>query len=211
MALYEYELYLLREADRGDIAQDLLAAGLLELAEGTALRLPFGVHAEWSESTNRVRTSMPLRILTLALETSEFEDILTREPASFINWLWAVCERASIAYAFMSPGSYAAYYQAGGITAEKVFSQVGELVEKGDIRFVHPLMFFAERAGGGRACAVAREAPIYHVDYKASVGCLLMLIDGDPARGPLEILDPGTAYPRVAKYFGQSSAHAARQ
>jgi hypothetical protein len=201
MALYEYELFLVREADRGEIYQELVALGLMEPAESSMIRLPFNVYADWSESTNRARADTPVQVLAMTLNSGTFEAELRVQPAAFVDWLWSVADRATIAYAFMSAGSYAAYYEAGGISSEMVFHQVGDLVATGEVRFAHPVMFLAERLGNGRACATAREAPLFRVEHRPNVGCLLMLIDGDAQLGPVEILDPGPAYERLSRHF----------
>ena len=97
--------------------------------------------------TNSVHPDYPLRITTLAPDTTQFDQFLKDHAQSFISWLWQIVDETKIAYAFIAPESYAAYYVEGKITSELVFRQVGHLIATGTVEIVHPVMFFAEHLG----------------------------------------------------------------
>jgi hypothetical protein len=200
MSLYEYDLYLIREFDKGKLLDEIINSGLLQLIDCEEASIVGQVNCFFSEVINQEVRSSPLYIVKLELDDVQLEEVLQSNAQIFISWLQQLFKEHDIAYAFIGGGSYAAYYEEGGITSERVFKQVGHLIEMGTVEIVHPVMFFAQRLGHGKICEIAEESP-YQVYKTAGVGCLLLLVSGNIDNNQIEILDPGNIYPRLRDHF----------
>jgi hypothetical protein len=201
MSLYEYNLYLVREAARGEILPAVERPGLVVRTgeeEGVA---GAEIHCYVDEWPLAGGDSAAVRVLRLMLDPDAVEQELHDAPSAFVDWLWDVLAAADAAYAFMGEGGYAEYFTQGRMTIQDVLGQMGALVEHGEVRYVHPLMFFAERLADGALCEVAATAPGYRVTRRAGAGCLLLLTSVNAESGSMEILDPGTAYGRLSRHF----------
>jgi hypothetical protein len=203
MSLYEYDLFLIRELGKGELLNELIGSGLLQPIDDEEASILGQINCFFYEAINQIVPSCPLRIVKLELDDVQLEQVLHSNSQAFISWLQETVRRLDVAYAFIAGGSSSAYYEEGGITSEKIFRQVGYLVETGTVEIVHPVMFFAERIGQGKACELAAGSP-YTVYKMPKVGCLLLFIDGNLEGSPIDILDPGSIYPRLSNYFQQS-------
>ena len=202
MSLYEYDLYLIREFDKGELVSEIVNSGFLQPMDNEEGTIIGQVNCFFSEGINREIPSCPLRIVKLELDDTQFETLLQSNGQAFISWMQDIVKENDIAYAFIGGGAAAAYYEEGRITSEMVFKQVGHLIETGTVEIVHPVMFFSERLGQGKTCNLAKGAP-YTVYEIPGVGCLLLLVSIDNFGNNLEILDPGSIYPRLRDYFRQ--------
>lgn len=200
MALYEYDLYLIRELDRGKLLSEIINSGLLHVIDDDEASILGQINCFFREVINQEVPSCPLRIVKLELDNAQIEQFLQSNGQAFISWLKQLVQEHDIAYAFIGGGSYAAYYEEGGITSEMVFKQVGHLIETGKVEIVHPVMFYSERLGNGKTCTLAKGSP-YSVHEIPRVGCLLLLVNGNLHENQLEILDPGRIYHRLRNYF----------
>lgn len=201
MSLYEYDLYLIREFDQGELLDEIIKAGLLQPIDDEEALILEKISCFFREVINQAVLSCPIRIVKLELDNAQLEEFLQSNAQAFISWLQQLFKQHDIAYAFMGGGSYAAYYEAGGITSEMVFKQVGHLIETGTVEIVHPVMFFAERLGNGKICEIAKKGAPYTVYEIPGVGCILLLLSGSIDSNQIEILDPGNLYPRLRDYF----------
>ncbi len=202
MSLYEYDLYLIRELEKGEILPEIINLGLLQTIDDDEVAILGEINCFFSEVINQIIPSCPLRIVKLELDGVQFEQFIGNSGQVFISWLKEVVKKLDIAYSFIGGGASAAYYKEGGITSEKIFRQIGNLIETGKVEIVHPVMFFSKRIGIGKICDLAKKSP-YTVCEMPRIGCLILLIDGNIQEGKIEILDPGIIYSRLLKSFQQ--------
>jgi hypothetical protein len=188
MGLCAYSIFLVRELGRGPLLADLERLGLVS---GEKM---LGVPLDAQESRNELRASCPLSVVELALADSQFAALLSERPDAFIEWLWLAVSEASVAYAFIPGGGDFPYYEQGRRTDAVTVEQLGELVETGAVRVLHPLMLFAARTG---VCDWASETKSMLVETRAALGCLLILGERDPESGSLDLFEPATLYERV--------------
>lgn len=188
MGLCAYSIFLVRELGRGPLLADLERVGLV--SSGVMLDVPFAAQ----ESRNELRSSCPLSVVELALGDSQFAALLSERPDSFIEWLWLAVSEVGVAYAFIPGGGDFPYYEQGRRTDAVTVEQLGELVETGAVRVVHPLMLFAARTG---VCDWASKTKSMLVEMRAALGCLLILGERDPESASLDLFEPATLYERV--------------
>jgi hypothetical protein len=200
MSLYEYDFYLIREFDRGELLSELINSGFLQIIDEQEASILGQINCFFREVINQEVPSCPLRIVKLELDNNQFEIFLQSNGQAFISWLKQLVQEHNIAYAFIGGGSYAAYYEEGGITSQMVFKQVGHLIETGKIEIIHPVMFFSERLGQGKPCVLAKASP-YTIYEIPKIGCLLLLVNSSINENQIEILDPGKIYFKLRKYF----------
>ena len=205
MALYEYNLFLVREASMGPILPALTVDTILKPVGADSGYLFGRIACDFEESTESSYPPMPVEVVSLYLQDSDVNSMLREAPDQFIDGLWTIAEHTQIAYAFIGAASDAAYFQVGRITSAEVFRQVGRLVASGEVEFVHPAMFFAERLGRGRTCEIAQNAPRYTVTHRPGIGCLLLLMSRLKSGG-IAIEDPGIIYPELIEYFRRATA-----
>jgi hypothetical protein len=210
MALYDYELYLVRHQQPVALATELFDAHLLEPGSDSEAHLPSGGLVDWSDSIHPLPSGGELEVMSMELQPSAIEPILRSNPGAFIDWLWDVAGRTQLLHAFMPSGSDAADAKVGN-TVRQALAQLDELVTGGRIRIAHPLMFFSKVLGDGQICAVAANAPLYTTDIRQDIGCLLLLADGDLRAGPVDMLDPGIMYGRLRQYFETAKPAERRQ
>jgi len=200
MSLYEYDLYLIRELEKGELLPEIINSAFLEAVNDDEALILRQITCFFDEFINQAVSSSPLRVVKLELDNVQFERFLKSYAQEFILWLQEIVEKLDIVYAFLGGGSSSSYYEEGKITSEIIFKQVGYLVENGVVEIVHPVMFFSERIGKGKVCNLAKKSP-YTVCEMPGFGCLLLLIDGSIEDNQIEILDPGSIYPRLRNYF----------
>ncbi len=188
MALYEYSIFLVREQGRGPLLADLERAGLV--GGGVMLDVP----CEADEWRNELHATCPLSVVELTLLRSQFDALLSERSGAFIEWLWCTVSAVGIAYAYIPGGGDIPYYEQGRRTDAVTVEQLGELVETGAVRVLHPLMLFAARTG---ACDWASATKSMLVETRAGLGCLLILGQRDPKNASLDIFEPATLYERV--------------
>lgn len=203
MSLYEYNLYLIRELNAGDLLPEIFDFGDLTQSGDEAVAFD-QLGCMFRESVNKAHPSYPLSIVTLTFDEVQIEEALRSQSQNFVDWLFNLFLKHDIAYAFMGGGSYSAYYEQCNINAEAVFRQLGDLVGKGIIEFIHPLMFFSERIAQGKLCLLPEKTPYFYIRKEQGRGCLLILIAGDIRTG-VEIIDPGSLYPEIKRIFEDKS------
>ncbi|HLO88302.1 MAG TPA: hypothetical protein VK203_25315 [Nostocaceae cyanobacterium] len=204
MSLYEYDLYLIRELDKGTLVNQIIESGFLQPIDEDEAYILGQINCFFREVINREVPSCPLCILKLEIDNNQLEQVLNSKAQLFISWLEAVCKQHDIAYAFIGGGSYAAYYEEARLNSEIVFKQVGHLIESGKLEIIHPVMFFSARIGQGRICNIANNSP-FQIRQSPGVGCLLFLIEGDISSDNIEILDPGNIYNILLNYFKKNN------
>lgn len=210
MALYEYNLFLFREASMGPLLPELKSTGIIGPA-GEDSGYIFGkIRCDFQERRNDSDPSTPLQVVTIWLQDNDVNALLREDPAQLIDGLWKVAEETKIVYAFIGASSDATYFEIGKLTMEQVLSQVGRIVKQGQVEIVHPVMFFAERVGNGRVCAIAKGAPRYTLQTRPGVGCLLMLT-AQMRDGTTTIEEPGVIYPALATYFRNATSGGSEQ
>jgi hypothetical protein len=206
MALFEYDLFLVRGAGGGSLLAEMVAGGDVAVEDESAAQISAGLRCLYAQfPAASGATSMPGR-LRLGFLRHQIEPMLRDDARRFLDWLWAIFERYRLDYAFMGGADvYQDYHSREPVTDQGVTEQLDELLADGTIRIPHPLMLFAERLGGGRACALAESAPHYQVEQKPGVGCLLVLSDGDLEGDSIEILQPGMIYPHLVRHFREAA------
>lgn len=200
MGLYTHSLYLLREAARGSLVDDLRAAGLVAADDG-ASELP-GILGTPSEGTVDALT-----LVEFAPEDGRFDEFLRVRGDELVSWLWTAFEKADVLYAFVPGGGDFKYYEDGVPTDQLTWTQLGELVDTGRVRVVHPLMMFATRLGHGRPCLRARELEWGLKEFREGIGCVIGVVR--PTPGGFELLEPGDMYPSLRRQWEVSFAAAA--
>lgn len=203
MALEEYNLYIVREEDRGEILPNLFAAKLLSTdVEDEAVAFD-SVTCYYAEKLNTAYPLQPVRVVALEFDNDGFEQMLNTNASTFFQWLKEVIYVTNPAYLFMDGGASSAYYAVGKIKSEQVFRQVGHLINAGQIEIIHPLMYFAPRLGDG-LYAVVRQVPYYTIQNIPGAGCLLTLMKSENEQRKVEIMDPGIIYPKLLEHFKQT-------
>jgi len=202
MALFEYDLFLVRGADGGSLLAEMAAGSDLAVEDEGAGHVSAGLrclYAQFPASSGAARAPGMLR---LGFQRHQIEPMLRGDARRFLEWLWTIFERYRLDYAFMGGADvYRDYHSREPVTDQAVTEQLDELLADGTIRFPHPLMLFAERLAGGRACELAGTAPHYRVQRRPGVGCLLVLSDHDLGGDSIEILQPGMIYPHLVRHF----------
>lgn len=200
MSLYEYDLYLIRELEKGELLSEIINSGFLEDVNDDEALILKQVTCFFGEVINQEVSSCPLRIVKLELDSAQLEQLLKSNAQEFILWLQEIIKMLDPAYVFLGGGSSSSYYEVGGITSEIIFKQIGYLIETGVVEIVHPVMFFSKRIGKGEVCDLAKRSP-YAACEIPGLGCLLLLIDNSIEDNQIEILDPGSIYPELRNYF----------
>ena len=62
-------------------------------------------------------------------------------------------------------------------------------------------MFFPADFGDRRFQSMIRTAPYFQIIDKKELGCILALVEGDIFSNKIEIIDPGSRYLDIVKYF----------
>ena len=206
MSLYDYTMYVVREAARGSLFADAQQHAIVRVdasgpgdREGTCI--DGRVRCIVRQSTNTVAPSLPLEVMTLALDDRTLEATLAGDLHEFLSWLWKIADVLQPACFFMTGGSDMNYQAHGKPLRERMFTRLPALITDGEIVGIHPIMFFAERIANGIPCKKASGAPWPSVEYRPGVGCLLLLISGDPSTGAFEIMEPGSMYDGLFAYF----------
>jgi hypothetical protein len=193
MALYTYSLFLLREADRGPFVDDLQRAGLVRTVADEIELL--GLHCTPSIQ----QRPEGVTVLELAPDSDTFERLLRERGDDLVSWLWTAIEEAGLLYAFI-PGGGDFKYDEDGISIDTFqWTQLGELLETGTVRVVHPFMMFAARLA--RPCDRARTLDWGLNECRDGIGCLIGL--ASRTESGFEILEPGTTYPQLRKEWMQ--------
>lgn len=201
MSLYEYDLYLIREFDQGELLDEIIKSGLLKPIDNEEALILEKISCFFREVINQVVPSCPIRIVKLELDDVQLEKFLQYNPQIFISWLEQLFKQHNIAYAFIEDSQYSSYHETEGITSRMVFEQIGHLIEMGTVEIVHPVMFFAERLGNGKVCEMAKKASLYTIYEIPETGCMLLLLRGSIDSNHIEILDPGSIYPILRHNF----------
>lgn len=205
MALYDYDLILIKRFSGQSIINELFKADLIHYLDDTNGIVLEEINISYRENVNRSDPICQYNIVTLALNTGQFEKILKSNAKFFLHWFWKLVKVTNIDYAFITPESYAEYYSAGNITSEVVYNDVYNVLNYGKIKVIHPFMFFADELYNGNMCTVAQNAPYFTVYRKKDIGCLLMFIDGTLESNHIEILDPGEMYADLLRHFTRSN------
>lgn len=192
MGLYTYSLYLLREAERGSLVDDLRAARLVADDTGE-LELP-GILDMPSEGQVG-----GLSLVQFAPEDGRFDAFLRARGGDFVSWLWEAVAKTKVLYAFIPGGGDYKYYEDGVATDQFAWTQLGELVGTGQVRVVHPLMMFAQRLGHGRPHARAKTLDWGLGECRDGIGCVIGLVR--PTQGGFEILEPGDLYSALRRQW----------
>src|SRR6266496_3348872 len=149
MSLYDYSLYVVREAGRGDLFADAVANGVVRVdadlgdgvKDGTCISGRVGcAFGHWRNESEPVT---PIDILEIGLDDRGLEALLRDSPDEFLTWLWQIATRLQPAYIFMPGGGDHPYFEAGESVRQIMFTQLPRLVGRGEIAVVHPVMFFA--------------------------------------------------------------------
>ena len=202
MALYENNLFLSRALAHGPLLPEMFSSGVLQAEDDNTAQVAGQVRCIYREYENREYAAYPLTVVKLALDDPQFERMLQSKAQVFLLWLWHLLEQHNVIYAFMGGGSsYEGYYDKVRITDKIVYPQIGELVAKGTVKFAHPVMFFSNSIADGKICQLAQRAPLYSVETKPGIGCLLVLVRGELNANSIEILQPGLVYPRLKRHF----------
>ena len=199
MALYEYNLFLVRKQTTGSLIAELgRSSNILVEDQDNALVLD-RLNCYYQEAILD-----GIILVQLMFVDSQLEHTLKTRASDFLSWLWKIIEQHKIDYVFMGGGlSYTGYYSSKKITDSDVNGQLRELIDEGVIRYVHPLMFFSENLKGGKLCQIAQNAPFYRIISQPGIGCLLLLADGNINDNSIEILEPGIVYQQLEQYFAQ--------
>lgn len=206
MALYDYNLYIVRELNQGELIPQFLSTGLLQVKDSNEANILGQVDCYFSENINQYSTTRSYYLLVLEFDNEQLEELLNTNGKAFISWLQEVIKQINPAYIFMGGGSYAAYYDVGKISSEKVFTQLDSLIKNGEIAIIHPVMFFSTRLGSGEICSLTGEVPQYQVYNIPERGCLFLLIASNADKTQIEILDPGIIYPELRNFFQQHNS-----
>lgn len=206
MALYDYTMYIVRKSHRGDITSDIFQENILEKLSDDEARILGKVDCYYGESTNSSNHSSILQVFSIEFDDKGIERVLNYDPSSLFDWIRKLIIKTDPDYMFISGGVGSSYYQIGKIRPELVFTQLGELVDKGIVNYTHPVMYFSSRIMDGDICNKSQHAPRYRFEAINDRGCLLMLIQINETGSQAEILDPGIIYPEIQRYFTSKSS-----
>jgi hypothetical protein len=183
MALYQYDLYLVREPRGESLLSELADSGWVQPGDrssGSVLSLG-GAHAFAEQRELRTATGRVLEVLALLIENQDLH-LITRDFDALVTWIQDVARASDLLIAFMPGGPDAAGTTPG---AEEF---VTALLEEGRVIAAHALMWFAVTVASGTLCA-ASGTP-YRKIVASGLGCLFALVDV-AADGSFEILEPG--------------------
>jgi hypothetical protein len=185
MALYSYEIRLIRETALGSLVDDLAGAGLLSLIDSDTVEW-LGFQIGYSQFERPEGVS----VTTLAPDSDLFHRFLHSRGNELIDWFWKALAGAKLLYAFIPSGSDAEYYEASVPVSTYQWTQLRELLETGSVRVVHPFMVFSSRLGDGRPCARAARLGW---ECRQGIGCR----GGVPESSDqgFEIIEMGSMYP----------------
>ncbi len=141
MALYDYDLYLIRESNKGSILADLLKYPMIYIHDDANGVLDKDADFCFKESM----FDNSLIKLAIYFDETMFRRYFEKNGKAFINWLKEFLEDYDILYAFISGGEGSDYYRDNHITAKDVYDQLPELLHDKTIKYVHPLMYFSKR------------------------------------------------------------------
>lgn len=193
MALYTYDLYLLRESARGSFVDDLQRAGLVQLV-GDEIEI-LGLRC----TTSIQQDLGGLTLVHLAPDGDTFERFLAERGHELVAWLWRAMEEVGLLYAFIPSGDDTRTFVDGVRTTELVWTQLPELLATGKVRVAHPFMVFAERVGQGRPCERVKALDWGGVTRsRAGVGCMYAVTTNETERG-FEILEVAGMEPPTTK------------
>src|SRR5882672_10579103 len=160
MALYEYDLYIVREQSRGDLLADAISRGVLRVdgdpSSGKDLDGScFGGRVPCIVRRVQLASDPSLELLNVPLDNDAFVAFLQQTPNELVPALWHIADALDPAYVFMPGGGDIKYFERGEPTDTLTFKQLPRLVYHGEIAVVHPIMYFAERLGNGSVCKKA--------------------------------------------------------
>jgi hypothetical protein len=205
MSLLEYNLYLTRKFADGPILTSLNDKDILHVINSAeALCIFDRVSCVYRESENQLDSRYPIYVLTLALNTRSFEQLLEGHAEEFFSWFWYFVSSIKLEFAFIGGGSYVEYYRVAKTSSLDVFSRLGECISQGKIHVVHPFMFFPATFGDSQLQNTIRSAPYFQIIEKKEIGCILALVEGNIHSNKIEIIDPGVRYPDISEYFKNS-------
>lgn len=185
MALYEYSLYLTRQANGKSLVADLRHHGLIQEVEHSREVLSIsGARAFLREEELILAPGRSESVVSLLVADADI-DMLTANFETFTDWIWRAARSTSVSTIFMPGGSDVDGGWKGSRAELSDF--LASLIVQGRLTVAHAVMFFADFLGDGELCRVDHEA--YSTDVLPGVGCLYMLVDGRAGR--FEILEPG--------------------
>ncbi|HEY7010854.1 MAG TPA: hypothetical protein VH395_18020 [Jatrophihabitantaceae bacterium] len=184
MALYQYDLYLVRERHDVPLFDELARAGLVQPGRGADASVMSlgGTHAFANRVELQLGTGRVLEVAALMIDDQDVR-LMTRDFDAFVAWLDAVARATDLLTAFMPGGPDTA----AGKPGEHEY--LTALFEEGRVTVAHALMWFASDLASGALCA-ATGAP-YRKIVAPGLGCLFALVDV-AADGSFEILEPGS-------------------
>jgi hypothetical protein len=118
--------------------------------------------------------------------------MLRRDGSTFVSWMWSILD-CSVDYAYVPAGGDYPYLENGTRIDDLVVPQLPELISRGVVRYIHPVMMFAERVARAGGLVAKVEKVTWPVrEYRANRGCLFML--AEVSGKSVEILEPGSLY-----------------
>lgn len=183
MALYQYDLYLVRP-EQGESMMSVLQDSRLVTPNSVVSDSVFvagGARAFVEQRRLQTSGAKPLEVLALLLEDQDVS-LFTRDFDVAVAWLEDVARATDLAVAFIPGGPDTS----AGYPPPEQF--VAAVIDEGRIVTAQALMWFAQTVANGTLCSAG--SPAYRKIVTPGLGCLFALVDVS-ADGSFEILDPG--------------------
>jgi hypothetical protein len=204
MGLYDYDLYLFRTYSSQAVLPKVFDAGLLRRVNNEDAVLQEQVNCIYSEGVNSARSDLPLTVIKLFFNNSHFEQFISQNWQSFLDWFWQVVHITQVEYAFMM-GSFDGVEQRGESLQQQTFAQIPNVYDKGDIKVIHPFMYFSKRIINSRLKHPSTRIPEYTYYEKTDLGVVLALLAKDLQTNNIEIVEFGPSYKHLLNQFLQLS------